>query len=117
MLLIISEYLQQGCHDNGKPVSSSSSKSFTSISHNNDASTTKLETTSKKSAIISPAPNIQSSVDSGRGKSTGNKEQQAVLRHSFDTSDAELLHATREHSFWIIFTFQLTLLLCSVRWR
>ena len=114
--LALSEYLQQGCRESKdihKPVSSSSS-THSSTSHNSAASTTKLETTSKKSAIISPAPNIQNSVDNSGGDGRRTKKQQAVLGH---TSGAESFHCTHKHFSWIIFTVQLTLFLCLVRWR
>ena len=115
MNVYFTEYLQQGCrvsNDNHKPVSSSSN-SYSSTSHNRDVSTAKLETVSKKSAIISPAPNIQNSVLSS-GDNGRDKEQQAVLGHSVDTSGAESVH---NYCLGIVSIFQLTLVRIVVQCR
>ena len=118
-MLGFSEYLQQGCRETNdihKPVSSSSS-THTSTSHSNAASTTKLETTSKESAIISPAPNIQNSVDNGGGDGGRKKKQQAVPGLSVDTSGAESFHCAHIHFSCITVRFQITFVLCLVQWR
>ena len=112
---LFTEYLQQGCrvsNDNHKPVSSSSS-SYSSSSRDSAVSTTKLETTSKKSVIISPAPNIQNSV-SDSGGSGRDKEQWAILGH---TSGAGHFHSEHKHCLWIVFVYQLILVFSVVQCR